>query len=96
MNVFAWLEEWYKSSCNGEWEEDYGIKIQTIDNPGWLVIIDILETDLEEKEFVPLNIDNSDDDWVQCKVEGGQFVGAGDKTKLSYIITQFKEWVERC
>ena len=57
MNVFAWLEEWYKSSCNGEWEEDYGIKIQTIDNPGWLVIIDILETDLEEKEFVPLNIE---------------------------------------
>ena len=41
-----------------------------------------------------MNIDNSDEDWVQCKVEGGQFVGAGDKTKLSFIVTQFKEWVE--
>ena len=95
-NYVKWLEKWYKDNCYDEWEQSYGVKIDTLDNPGWMVTIDIIYTELEDKEFPMLKIDNSDDDWVQCKVEGGQFVGAGDKTKLSYIITQFKEWVERC
>ncbi len=94
MNSFIWLEEWYKSNCNGDWEEYYGIKIQTIDNPGWHVEIDITETDCEKKSFNTIDIDNSDDDWVKCEVIEGKFSGFGDKSKLSFILGQFKEWVE--
>lgn len=94
MNDLEWLADWYMSNCNGEWEEYYGIKIQTIDNPGWLVEIDILETVLENLSFATINIDNSDEDWMNCKVENGKYIGVGDKTKLAEIIKIFKRWSE--
>ena len=87
-----WLENWYQSKCNGEWEEYYGIKIETMDNPGWLVEIDVLETELENKPFTAVDVDNSDDDWIRCEVKGGKFTGVGDKTKLSGILAVFKDW----
>ena len=92
MDELKWLQEWYSSKCDGEWEEYYGIKINTIDNPGWLVEVDILETEYEDKKFAPINVDNSEEDWIQCKVENGKFIGAGDQTKLSQIISVFREW----
>ena len=90
-----WLENWYQSKCDGEWEEYYGIKVVTLDNPGWLVEIDVLETELENKPFTSIDIDNSDDDWMRCEVKNGKFTGVGDKTKLSRIIGIFREWCEQ-
>ena len=31
------LDKWYRDHCNGTWEHLLGIKIETTDNPGWLV-----------------------------------------------------------
>ena len=56
--------------------------------------IDFEDTELEDKEFPMLRIDNSDDDWIACKVEDKKFKGAGDPNKLEEIIKVFKEWVE--
>ena len=92
MEDLIWIEKWYNSMCNGEWEEYYGIKISTIDNPGWLVEIDILETSHEDRLFTTIDIDNGDNDWVICKVSDGKFVGIGDKAKLSFIINVFSTW----
>jgi hypothetical protein len=30
------LQVWYGAQCNGSWEHTYGIKIETLDNPGWM------------------------------------------------------------
>lgn len=94
MDYIAWLEKWYSSVCNNEWEEYYGIKISTLDNPGWFVEIDILETNLEKRVFQEICIDNDEGDWMNCKIENGKFIGAGDPTKLSVIIDYFRNWVE--
>ena len=95
MNEVSWLTKWYMSKCNGEWEDFYGIKIVTLDNPGWLVEIDIMETDLDNKEFVSISVDRAEEDWMSCKVENGKYIGIGDKSKLSSIINIFKEWSDR-
>lgn len=92
MDTLKWLENWYSSLCNGEWENYYGVKIDTLDNPGWIVEIDIVKTSLDGKQFDAILIDNGENDWVNCKVENGKFVGVGDKSKLSYIIDSFKSW----
>ncbi|MDE6471389.1 MAG: immunity 53 family protein [Eubacterium sp.] len=34
MDVLNWLQEWYRQNCTDEWEHFYGIKIDTLDNPG--------------------------------------------------------------
>ncbi|UCH44768.1 MAG: hypothetical protein JSV11_10785 [Nitrospiraceae bacterium] len=41
MNNFDRLNRWYINQCNGDWEHQYGIVIETLDNPGWRVKIDL-------------------------------------------------------
>ena len=94
MDMIKWLEEWYISQCNEDWEHIFGIKIDTVDNPGWHVQIDIEDTELEEKGFDMYRNYINDKDWVICQVKDKKFNGGGDPTKLNEIIRIFKEWVE--
>lgn len=92
--VLNWLIEWYKSNCDGDWEHSYGIKIETLDNPGWLVKIDLSETKLEDKEFKSIKVLNNKDDWLFGKVKDNIFHGIGDIYKLEKILELFKRWGE--
>jgi hypothetical protein len=29
------LSTWYQSQCDERWEHSFGLKIETLDNPGW-------------------------------------------------------------
>ena len=92
--LLDWIIQWYFSKCDGQWEHEYGVNICTIDNPGWMVEIDILETELEDKQFTPIEIENSETDWLRCKVADGKFLGYGDPNKLLLILGAFKKWYE--
>ncbi len=46
LNSLDRLEQWFRSMCNGDWEHTYGIKILTLDNPGWIVAIELRDTPL--------------------------------------------------
>ncbi|MBP5432611.1 immunity 53 family protein [Ruminococcus sp.] len=94
MNTIKWLEEWFGSLCDGDWEHFYGIKINTLDNPGWSVKIDIAETCYQDKVPVSVDIDNGDDDWIKCYFKDNQFIGVGDASKLEMIISVFRKWIE--
>lgn len=90
------LDEW---SC---WQDFNGIRITTLDNPGWYVKIDLDETDLENKVFKDVKIERTEHDWVHCKVafedknkdENRRFIGAGGSTNLEEILEIFRKWVE--
>ena len=82
MSVLVWLEAWYLARCDGSWEHDHGIKIDTLDNPGWRVSIDLRHTPMAGATMSPYEKDLSDDDWIFCKVEDGRFIGHGDPRKL--------------
>jgi len=45
------LQKWFQKQCDGEWEHHQGITIETCDNPGWRVRIDLKGTKLENKPF---------------------------------------------
>ncbi len=94
MDVLLDLQKWYISNCNGEWEEEYGVKIDTLDNPGWSVTIDLYETNLEGKRFHQYENHISDESWIECKVEEDRFRGLGDPTKLEQILKIFLEWAK--
>lgn len=66
---FAWLIEWYDSQCDGDWEHENGIQINTLDNPGWVLKVGLNETELQNKTFKKIKIDRSDTDWLCCFVE---------------------------
>lgn len=94
MNTLGWLEEWYYSNCNDDWEHCYGIKIGNIDNPGWTVEIDLVNTCLEDKTFETVQVQRTDTDWVYCCVKGEVFNGTGGAKNLEDILIIFKQWAE--
>ena len=94
MNIIEWINNWYSSQCDGDWEHSYGIKIETLDNPGWIIKIDLSETPYQKKVFANVDEDNGDDDWIKCFLRDGQYIGVGDPTKLEKILLIFKMWIE--
>lgn len=93
MNNIIWIENWFISQCNDDWEHNFGIKIETIDNPGWSITIDTIGTDkkIDDRDWVLY--EQSDEDWYGYKVKDGQFDGAGDPTKLNKLIDLFIDLV---
>lgn len=63
-HVLDWLQGWYAARCNDDWEHEWGVKIATLDNPGWTVTIDLEETDLEEHTCPRQDVNRSTHDWV--------------------------------
>lgn len=94
MNDIAWLEAWYQHNCDGNWEHSYGVKIETLDNPGWHVKIDLSETNYAGLKSEELRQDADNDDWLSCSITNGIFNGYGDCKKLGVIIHIFRKWIE--
>ncbi len=94
MNILNWVENWYNKNCDGYWEHEYGISIDTLDNPGWHIKINLEGTSLERKNFKTVKENISDNDWYVCEVKDNCFIGVGDSKKLSSILLKFKEWTE--
>ncbi|GAB2531518.1 immunity 53 family protein [Rufibacter soli] len=86
------IQDWYRNNCDGDWEHGFGIKITTVDNPGWSVEIELQDTALENAEFSQ-QYDNGDEDWLFIGVKDGKFTGAGDPDKLNEIFRIFLEEV---
>ena len=101
MNALSELQKWYRSQCNGDWEHGEGIKIGTLDNPGWTLEVSLQGTTLEAAEFaersygVGENAQASGDDWLTCKVEQKVFKGLGGPLKLDEMIQIFLGWAGR-
>ncbi len=93
-DAILWLQEWYYSNCDGDWEHDQNILITTIDNPGWAITIKLDGTNLENKHFPKKIIENSEFDWYCCRIENTQFLGDGGPYNLMDMIKVFKDWVE--
>lgn len=94
MDILEWIQNWYKENCNGEWEHMFGIRIFTVDNPGWRVQIDLSNTNLEKKNFKKIQFFDDDSNWITCYIKDGIFEGGGDNKKLLEILSVFKKWAE--
>lgn len=86
------LQEWYAACCDDDWEHTYGVRISTLDNPGWAIDIDLAETPLEGTPFDSINIERTDKDWLQCQVTSGTFNGRGGPRNLGEILRIFHDW----
>lgn len=102
MDPIQWLQSWYQAQCNNDWEHQYGVRIETLDNPGWKVAIDLFATPLQDVqmpavgELSPINHSGLEGghNWLVCTVEANRFVGAGGPTSLLTICAVFQEWAE--
>jgi Immunity protein 53 len=95
MGLIEQIQAWYAAQCDGDWEHQYGISIETLDNPGWCVTVDLFGTSLENGSFQTYQEDKSEEDWVVCEISGNKFVGRGDPGKLQTILEIFVSLIER-
>jgi len=92
VHTLAQLESWYADHCNGDWEHAYGVTIESLDNPGWRVRVDLTHTTLEGRTFVPVRRPEPDPEWIVCEVNDNRFEGAGGPYMLEEILQQFLAW----
>ena len=95
MNPLEFLLSWYRAQCNGTWEHAYGVTIETLSSPGWMVTIDLMETALQDKSMPAIRVQRSETDWLLCEVDHNRFRGQGDSQKLAAILQAFQIWVTR-
>jgi hypothetical protein len=94
-DILEWIQNWYTSQCDGEWEHEYGVTINTVSNPGWYITIDLAFTKLENVELDVGTIENGESDWYFYAIKNKQYKASGDSRKLEFLLLKFKEITEK-
>lgn len=103
MSILEKLQLWYDQHCDGDWEHSYGISIETLDNPGWSVKIDLTNTLLEDIPFqsvkygdIELRYDDRSApcEWINCYRDGEAFFGLASARNLETVLKIFLDWAE--
>lgn len=92
--AFQRLQQWYEAECNGDWEHSFGVKIETLDNPGWIVTIDLTETAWESLVVERKSFARSGRDWVQHEIVNSQFIGCGGPGNLGEVVGLFFQVID--
>ncbi len=90
--MWTWLQAWFVEQCNGDWEHGDGITIETLDNPGWSVKINIEDTVLAGLAYERSEIHRSEDDWCSTWVAELTFHAACGPTNLGEALHRFRAW----
>jgi hypothetical protein len=99
----ARLVRWYAERCDGEWEHQHGVKLESLDNPGWLLEVDlgpgfpsgpdgVVGTDGDPPTAASGFVHGPS--WLSCEVRNGRFVGAGDPSRLLELVERFLAWAD--
>lgn len=94
-DILEWIQDWVAQHCNGDWEHAQNFTITTIDNPGWGVDINLVDTELENEVFSSVNIEKNEIDWLYCTVKDGRFQGDCGVRNLIQVLQIFRDWAER-
>jgi hypothetical protein len=89
------LQRWYVGQCDGEWEHGYGVNIDTLDNPGWWIRIDVKGTALASAAADWSKLERSEHDWVHWHFADGAFEAFCGPTNLNEAILAFVDQATR-
>jgi hypothetical protein len=88
----AQICSWYAAQCNGDWEHKYGVRIDSLDNPGWQVAVDVAETDRAGTPFAPIEWQGSDR-WLTAEREGDEVVMYCGPRELDAALEILATWL---
>ncbi|MER8104122.1 immunity 53 family protein [Kitasatospora sp. NPDC094016] len=94
MNALEFLQSWYESQCNEDWEHEFGVRIETLDNPGWTIEIDLIDTEIEGRQLRKTKQEAPGGRWIWSWSDGEKFEASCDPFSLESAILRFKEFVE--
>src|SRR5262249_4459082 len=89
------LIDWYLRHCNGDWEHSFGFTIDTLDNPGVRIKVDLQETELSYAPFLELKDKyDSPDHWLICRRTDTIFEAFGAPTRVEDMLRIFADWAD--
>ena len=98
MSELERLQRWYADQCDGEWEHGHGITVETVDNPGLCLSIDLTGTSARLELGRSLEVERDDDDWYQIWVreERGHrcLLAACGPLNLAEVVEIALTWLE--
>jgi hypothetical protein len=89
------LRAWYAAQCNGEWEQQYGVTISTLEDSGWQLRVDLVGTHLAGAEITRELTVRAKGDWVEVWSDGFTFYGNGGVANLGELLAAFAGFAER-
>jgi hypothetical protein len=92
-DALTWLQGWYATQCDGGWEHENGLMIETTDNPGWFLKIDVRRTAMAGLIFAKREVHRSKHDWLIARSVEDRFEVACGPLNLGEAIHQFRLWV---
>jgi hypothetical protein len=93
-NNLEWLEDFFQSLCNGDWEHGHGVRMETLDNPGWFIELDLSDTVFSDVLFDSKVLLRTDTDWIHCVKEEQMLRCAGGVRNLNEILGVIRDWVD--
>jgi hypothetical protein len=95
QDVLVELERWYLDQCDEDWEHSFGVAIDTLDNPGWQVRVDLVETALSASEYKRVETHRTEQDWIVTWRDETQWHAACGPQNLREALDQFLTWARR-
>lgn len=92
MDGLDFVVDWFSTQCDGDWEHDVGIRIATLDNPGWSVDIRTDATVLAGIETEWSVSEESENSWLYWRATGHMFearCGPGDLRRALDVFRRF-------
>jgi hypothetical protein len=87
------VARWYASQCDGDWEHSFGITIETLDNPGWSLRVDLRRTELEDRSLArEESIEPMTTGWLGW-IENGRYRAACGPLNLAEALAAFLAWM---
>lgn len=93
VSLLSWLQAWYAANCDSDWEHQYGVRIGTIDNPGWSVEIDLDGTPLDGMGYPRARVVRDATNWFLVRVEGNIWKFDGGPLNMTEGLYLFRQWV---
>lgn len=89
------IQKWYHSNCDQEWEHICGISLETVDNPGWKITVDLDETIHVAFKFLEFEYgDQSCGDWVVIRKIDTKLIGTCGPLNLATMLSVIAEWLD--
>ena len=86
----GFLQAWYAAHADGDWEHDNRVRIDTIDNPGWRLWVNLAGTDLEGQVLPRARVEPSESEWLDYRSDGQVFDAACSPKSLNRALDAFQ------
>jgi immunity protein 53 of polymorphic toxin system len=80
--------EWFSDNCNGDWEHQNGFSIESLDNPGVAISVDLAPILMIPDKIILSDL-VSENSWISIRIKNDKFLVACSVDRFEEAIKNF-------